>query len=851
MTTRDPAAPHATCGACERDDALDEHVNPAGLDALAYRVGEYGRFLARMTGWLSRQVVPPNEPSSARRPLAELSTRAEDDPALALVDAWSCALDVLTFYQERIANEGFLRTATERRSVLELARAIGYDLNPGVAASVHLAFTLLDTEKAPDEVTLSRGLQVLSVPGPGELPQTFETSETILARPEWNAMRPVQREQHTITQGEHELYLAGLLSASLSVGSELLIVDADRVTDVNSSRWDVRTVLEVIPDRDAGVTRVVLDKGYGWSSASSSYVHAPPVTPRVFALSRPVHAFGHSAPDARIASQHLPSSLFDIDGNNPDLTEWKNFAITHPVHVVDAVEEFVPGSFVVFTESALREIYVVEEVEDSARTDYSLSLKTTAITHLSEFTIRTASARVTTREFTLATRPLMDETGERVTVSGNTITLASTVPHLDRERVVIVQGRAKDGGDVIEEAVIDSVVDDDDDEPHTILKLKASLANELERDSVVVLGNVARATHGKTVAREVLGSGDGSRRFQAFALRQRPLTYTSESDGIRSSLTLRVGGVAWTPVPSTHGLGPNDRVFVPRVDDDATTTVTFGDGVNGARLPTGSENVTAEYRAGIGAAGAVAAGKLTILTTRRQGVKSVTNPREASGAEDPEVLADARVNAPVTVLTFDRLVSVRDYEDYARAYPGIGKAKATRLWDGRRWWVHLTLATAEGSVLETTNPLHDSLKDDIDKRRDPVQKVMFDTYRARFFKARGTVRVDRDYVADEVIAAVVDTIESAFSFERREFGQPVTGAELLALAHRVAGVVAVDLDALWHGEQAAPSPDETAPSSWVLYAAAARWGGAAVEPAELLLLAEGGAEFTKKQEGTP
>ena len=40
---------------------------------------------------------------------------------MALIDACACVADVLTFYQERIANEGFLRTATERRSVLELA----------------------------------------------------------------------------------------------------------------------------------------------------------------------------------------------------------------------------------------------------------------------------------------------------------------------------------------------------------------------------------------------------------------------------------------------------------------------------------------------------------------------------------------------------------------------------------------------------------------------------------------------------------------------------------------------------------------------------------------------------------
>ena len=55
---------------------------------------------------------------------------------MGVLDAWAVVGDVLTFYQERIANEGFLRTATERLSVLTLARAIGYELKPGVSAKL-------------------------------------------------------------------------------------------------------------------------------------------------------------------------------------------------------------------------------------------------------------------------------------------------------------------------------------------------------------------------------------------------------------------------------------------------------------------------------------------------------------------------------------------------------------------------------------------------------------------------------------------------------------------------------------------------------------------------------------------
>ena len=144
------------------------------------------------------------------RPLAALTTRAPDDPGIALLDAWAVAADVLTFYQERIANEGYLRTAGERRSVLELARLIGYELNPGVAATAYLAFEVENPPAAPaggaagtpanqplapgtEPVTtarISHGTRVQSLPESGEQPRTYETSVDFTAHAQWNALRP-------------------------------------------------------------------------------------------------------------------------------------------------------------------------------------------------------------------------------------------------------------------------------------------------------------------------------------------------------------------------------------------------------------------------------------------------------------------------------------------------------------------------------------------------------------------------------------------------------------------------------------------------------------------------------------
>ena len=81
--------------------------------------------------------------SSADYPaLSYLKTRDDDDFTIALIDAASVMLDILTFYQERLANESYLRTATQLDSLTQLSRLVGYQPAPAIAASTYLAFTM-------------------------------------------------------------------------------------------------------------------------------------------------------------------------------------------------------------------------------------------------------------------------------------------------------------------------------------------------------------------------------------------------------------------------------------------------------------------------------------------------------------------------------------------------------------------------------------------------------------------------------------------------------------------------------------------------------------------------------------
>ena len=248
------------CGCCEGTEVLTPlpEANRPGLDHLAYRMGTQASFLESMRARLSSLHLE----ETGKNPLDRLTTRAPDDAAIAFLDAWATVADVLTFYQERIANEGYLRTATEQRSILELARLVGYKLKPGVSASAYLAFTL-DKDY---QITISAGTRAQTVPAAGDQaggalpgsappattsPQPFETSADLEARYEWNELRLRLTRPQTITDPTDKLYLQGV-STNLKPNS-LLAIElnspstpiAYRVCSVQPDSANNRTLVEI------------------------------------------------------------------------------------------------------------------------------------------------------------------------------------------------------------------------------------------------------------------------------------------------------------------------------------------------------------------------------------------------------------------------------------------------------------------------------------------------------------------------------------------------------------------------------------------------------------------------------
>ena len=818
------------CGCCKTGEDEPAHENRPGLSTLNYRLGTHGTILRRMLSRLARQEIPDGD-HAGHRPLAALTTRSPSDPAIALLDAWATTADVLTFYQERLANEGYLRTATERRSVLELARAIGYELNPGVAAGTYLAFTVDDSPGTPDTATIKVGTQVQSIPAKeGELPQTFETSEEFAARVEWNTLVPQQTEHHTIAVGIKSLYLEGV-NLRLAPGDAILIVGPERKKHGEKENWDIRYLQTVEEFPEEQYTKVTWKEGLGLRFGRRVIVSpAADPTAEVFVFRKRLALFGHNAPDWRVMAEEVRKSYCQGDDACVSGPQWPGFDLDSKdphLHVDGDHPEITADSWLALNDEDYTELYRVKEAVPTSQTDFALTAKTTRVTldtteSLNEFGRRSAVVLAESEKLERAERPRQDA------VTSNVIELDRLVEGLKEDQSLIVSGKLSedDKEETREVVLVESTVPKGS---RTTVVLKESMKHSYIRSTVKIYANVVPATHGETVADEVLGSGDGAQAHQRFKLKRSPLTYVSAETvtGNESTLKVRVNGVLWEQVPSLYAQPQAAEKYIVRIDDQAGATVIFGDGQSGARLPTGQENVQAMYRFGIGSVGEVGAGALSLLKKRPFGVRSVINPVPASGAADPEKLEQARTNAPLTVLTLDRIVSLQDFEDFAQAFAGIGKAQAANLGGGETLLVHITVADDDGD--EVPPDVLQKLGRAIDRARDPSAEVKIDNYDLLNFDVKGSVQFDSRYASLEVENKIQQALVAKFSFEKRAFGQPVTAAELLTVIHQIPGVIAVLLDA--------PA---------VLPALTARRETGEILPAQLLLINETGIHLDMK-----
>lgn len=882
-----------SCGCCEGMEIItpQEIFNRPGLSQIKYRIGTHASFLESMTARLTGYYLEKPDTDGKKQkiyPLGKLTTRDKFDASLALLDAWSNVADIMTFYQERIANEGYLRTATERRSILELSRLVGYQPRPGVSSSVYLAYSVDQNFK--EETILSIGSRAQSIPGPDELPQSFETSEELKARAQWNNLKPrVSRPQtlESIKFIDREasvraprVYLKGL-DTNLKLNDPLLI-------GLNGSTPEFYRVQELQLDSSANRTLVILTGGSSESPSGSNSVNnsnllndlvLPPSTQpkNTLALKRTLagqfknkaspsyssvasftpklkrtlktaaaNAILTDSNDVKVYAFRIAAPLFGHNASKEPAYDTKtgqllrqsqwftwnvdtNIESGNTLYLDRQYPKVQNDTFIaVERKDAYPVVYKTTAVETISRNEYGISGELTKVTlnqnwwdvnvepSQNDFSdIQNTKVYAEPEELELAEEPI-----DKPVCGGedDLIELDGFYDGLESGRWVIVSGERQIAGTsgvrfselaMLSEVTQDVINNDvnkysatssssirSDEKLHTFVKLAEKLAYCFKRDSIVIHGNVVKATNGES-RHEILGSGDAAKAFQSFELKQFPLTYVSATNpsGINSSLKVFVNNIEWHEANSLFELEANNRNFVTKTDNENKTKITFGNGEKGARLSTGAENVRAIYRSGIGKAGNVNAEQISMLSTKPLGVKEVINPLPASGGANRETRDQARKNAPLAIKALDRLVSVQDYQDFSRVYAGIGKAQAVEISDGRQQLVHVTIAGAEDIPIDESSDLFRNLRTALNDFGDPQQAVQLAVRELMFITIEASVAIQPDYQWDSVEPKLRKQLLEAFSFERREIGQSVVLSEVIKVMQSVRGVAYIDVNA--------------------------------------------------------
>lgn len=337
-----------------------------------------------------------------------------------------------------------------------------------------------------------------------------------------------------------------------------------------------------------------------------------------------------------------------------------------------------------------------------------------------------------------------------------------------------------------------------------------------EKPIVVVYGNLADATQGKTEAETAIGTGDSRQTFQTFKIPKAPLTYLISNGNTppeTPELQIYVNQSLWKLVPTFFDHGYDEEIYIVREDAAGDTWVQFGDGKTGARLPSGVKNVTAKYRTGTGAYGPLKPEKKVQGGARVDGLDKIQMPGVSAGGSAPEDGDNAREAAPAKFQSLDRLVSLSDFESEALAISGVTRATSS-------WQIHDNVPAVVITILmETGREQEISAVEEViagyNLCRGPHRfPVIVREGRLLYVSVGVTYALDPGYREDVVTAAIQQSLSATnlpaaidsqaansgtdrrglFSLRRRRFGEHEYAKTILGTIQNVPGVVWVEVN---------------------------------------------------------
>lgn len=727
--------------------------NSPGRNVLAYRSGDYITF--RHALLLSR----PDEIE-----LQNWHPSAKGDLALQMVEWWAYLADILTFYNERIANQAYLRTADLPESLQGLIRILGYRPRPGIGARGTLAALM----SRPTPLTLPPGFPIQSKPGPGKQPQIFELDAgTPISFPDAVPVdiKPVPlplNYPNAPATHANSLLLKGSVS-TVKVRDELLVLAND--WEVPSQDYTLATVKDVQQEKDPRGkinTRVTFLNPLGLSQSAENY--------RLLKSVQSAHLWPYTTASAVLTGTqvHLESITRQIKVGEPVLFELSDGTSRYQPTKVTRYREEILNANTGTTSDSAQPIPIPHSVIEFD----SVSIGT--------WEVQKTLMRYAWQEV----GQLIETPG--ATASGPSVTVSTVPPAMFRQgsNLPVLVEDANGRGASSSETLSGT---------NAKLQLTGLAPSATLTPPLQVLYDLLSVSRGKTVQAEILGSGDATVAGQEFVLQKSPLTYLLSGDSTSnnsydSTLRVWVNNIKWKEVASFYDQPANAHVFVTREDENNVTHVQFGDGINGARLPSGVNNVVARYRYGSGA-DAPDAGQLTVITQPWPNLKAIRNPVAVGGGADPDSPKKIRRYAPQSVLTFGRAVSGDDYETIAAQAPGVARARSYWAWNPEEQRTLVTIYVGDDASAVTAANVA------LVRADDPNRPVLVRQAIVVHARLQLTLRIDPDYIPASVISAVtialLDDDTGLFGINAVRIGQLMYRSQIDEACLSAPGVLAV------------------------------------------------------------
>lgn len=281
------------------------------------------------------------------------------------------------------------------------------------------------------------------------------------------------------------------------------------------------------------------------------------------------------------------------------------------------------------------------------------------------------------------------------------------------------------------------------------------------------------------------------------------------------TLTSTAGGTVtiWSTARDLLGSRETDSDYVVEVDVDDGATLRFGDGINGRR-PTSDLTFQAAYRVGNGTSGNIAAGAISHLLLDLPGIRLVTNPLPAVGGTDPEAIEHVRQSAPYAFRTQERAVTLADYGEVARRFPGVQRGVASLRWTGS--WNTVFLSVDRHCGCDVDDPFKAELRGFLEPFRMAGQDLAIDAPVFVPLEITLHVCVKEGYFRGEVKASLLEVFSNGtlpdgrlgvFNPANFTFGQSVYLSRIIAAAQGVEGVL--DVRVIKARRQGKPGTDAT------------------------------------------